>query len=51
MGILDATANFMALFGSVGTSGSSQNLLAQAVIIFTMILAYFYLKERYRNNQ
>eukprot|EP00475_Leptophrys_vorax_P036156 TRINITY_DN6057_c0_g1_i1.p1 TRINITY_DN6057_c0_g1~~TRINITY_DN6057_c0_g1_i1.p1 ORF type:complete len:719 (+),score=191.83 TRINITY_DN6057_c0_g1_i1:208-2157(+) len=51
MGVFDSIANFLALFGAVYTSGSFQNLLSQTGIVFTLIFAYIYLKERYTKSQ
>jgi drug/metabolite transporter (DMT)-like permease len=47
MGFFDSLANLFAFFGSVHTTGTIQNLLNQSLIAFTMIFAYFYLKQRY----
>lgn len=51
MGALDALAGLFMLFGGVNTSGSTQALLLQAVIPFTMTLSYIILKERYQKLQ
>jgi drug/metabolite transporter (DMT)-like permease len=51
MGMFDAIAGLLAIFGAVHTSGSMQSLLNQTMIPFTMILAYMFLKERYSVNQ
>jgi drug/metabolite transporter (DMT)-like permease len=51
MGALDALAGLFMLFGGTKTSGSTQALLLQAVIPFTMILSYIALKERYKKLQ
>jgi drug/metabolite transporter (DMT)-like permease len=51
MGIFDALANTLAFFGSVGTSGTIQNLLNQSLILFSMLFAFIYLKQRYVKYQ
>ncbi|KAM9965942.1 hypothetical protein ACTFIR_006125 [Dictyostelium discoideum] len=47
MGALDAITGFFVVIGGVSTSGPLQQLLNQAIIPFTMIASFIFLKERY----
>ncbi|KAK5575544.1 hypothetical protein RB653_006677 [Dictyostelium firmibasis] len=47
MGLLDAVNGFFVVIGGISTSGSLQQLLNQAIIPFTMIASFIFLKERY----
>jgi len=51
MGVFDALSGVLAMFGGVHTSGSLQALLSNAIIPFTMILAYFWVNERFTSLQ
>ena len=51
MGVFDSVAGVMALFGGVHTSGSTQALMNNAVIPFTMLLSIILLRERYQVMQ
>lgn len=48
MGMLDSISALFAFLGGVYTSGSSQTLLYQLVVPVTMILAYFFLKTKFK---
>jgi len=47
MGALDAVNGYVVVIGGVDTSGPLQQLLNQAIIPFTMLGAFIFLKERY----
>lgn len=47
MGALDAINGYIVVIGGVGTSGTMQQLLNQAIIPVTMIGSFIFLKERY----
>ncbi|KAM9960271.1 hypothetical protein ACTFIW_009399 [Dictyostelium discoideum] len=47
MGLLDAINGFFVVIGGVSTSGPLQQLLNQAIIPFTMIASFIFLRERY----
>ncbi|KAN0008686.1 hypothetical protein ACTFIU_009413 [Dictyostelium citrinum] len=47
MGLLDAINGFFVVIGGVSTSGPLQQLLNQAIIPFTMVASFIFLKERY----
>jgi len=47
MGGLDAVNGYFVVIGGVGTSGTMQQLLNQAIIPVTMIGSFIFLKERY----
>lgn len=47
MGALDAINGYFVVIGGVGTSGTMQQLLNQAIIPVTMIGSFIFLKERY----
>jgi len=47
MGMLDAINGYFVVIGGVGTSGTMQQLLNQAIIPVTMIGSFIFLKERY----
>jgi drug/metabolite transporter (DMT)-like permease len=47
MGVLDAINGYIVVIGGVGTSGTMQQLLNQAIIPVTMIGSFIFLKERY----
>lgn len=47
MGALDAVNGYIVVIGGVGTSGTMQQLLTQAIIPVTMIGSFIFLKERY----
>lgn len=47
MGLLDAINGYIVVIGGVGTSGTMQQLLNQAIIPVTMIGSFIFLKERY----
>jgi len=47
MGALDAVNGYFVVIGGIGTSGTMQQLLNQAIIPVTMIGSFIFLKERY----
>jgi len=47
MGMLDAINGYIVVIGGVGTTGTMQQLLNQAIIPVTMIGSFIFLKERY----
>jgi len=47
MGALDAINGYIVVIGGVGTTGTMQQLLNQAIIPVTMIGSFIFLKERY----
>ncbi|KAN0036519.1 hypothetical protein ACTFIV_001817 [Dictyostelium citrinum] len=47
MGALDAVTGYFVVIGGIKTSGPLQQLLNQSVIPITMLLSFFFLKERY----
>jgi len=47
MGALDAINGYFVVIGGIGTSGTMQQLLNQAIIPVTMIGSFIFLKERY----
>jgi drug/metabolite transporter (DMT)-like permease len=51
MGLLDALAGIMMVFGGNRTSGALQALLIQGVIPITMLLSFVFLRERYAWQQ
>ena len=51
MGAFDAMSGILSMFGGVHTSCSLQALLSNAIIPFTMVLAYFWAQERFTRYQ
>lgn len=51
MGVFDSISGLLVMFGAVHTSGSTQALLANAVIPITMVLAYFMIGTQFRLKQ
>jgi len=47
MGSLDAINGYFVVIGGIGTSGTMQQLLNQAIIPVTMVGSFIFLKERY----
>jgi len=47
MGALDAINGYFVVIGGIGTSGTMQQLLNQAIIPVTMVGSFIFLKERY----
>ncbi|KYQ90502.1 putative transmembrane protein [Tieghemostelium lacteum] len=47
MGALDALCGYFVVLGGISTSGPLQQLLNQAIIPFTMITSFIFLKERF----